>query len=116
MTSSVKSEKAERRSAQGRLEPTSDVAELHRRLGEDPRFNPPTPSVWKRVALVVLVLGLFWVGISMRKQMSQAKNPDVVYASRYSKEHKFRPAASPIITERMADGRLKVRGAQPTVR
>ena len=81
MTSSVKSEKAERRPT-GRLEPTSDVAELHRRLAEDPRFNPPTPSVWKRVALVVLVVFLFWVGISMRKQMSQAKSPEILYASR----------------------------------
>lgn len=33
---------------------------------------------------------------------------------RYSDEHKFRPAASPIITETMKDGRLKVRGAGPT--
>jgi hypothetical protein len=30
---------------------------------------------------------------------------------RYSKEHKFRPAASPIITERLKDGRVRLRGA-----
>ena len=32
---------------------------------------------------------------------------------RYSKEHKFRPAASPIITETLKDGRTRIRGAQP---
>ena len=136
MSSDVKSEKAERRSSsQRRQEPTSDVAELHRRLAEDPRFNPPTPSPWKRAALVVLVVVLFWLGITMRKQM--AKQPEVIYATRsvlvhpiasllqltwlvltfrYSKEHKFRPAASPVITERLPDGRLRVRGAAPTFR
>ena len=31
---------------------------------------------------------------------------------RYSKEYKFRPAASPIITERLKDGRVRLRGAQ----
>jgi hypothetical protein len=33
---------------------------------------------------------------------------------RYSKEHKFRPAASPIITETLKDGRIRIRGAGPT--
>lgn len=34
--------------------------------------------------------------------------------SRYSKEHKFRPAASPVITETMKDGRTRLRGSYPT--
>jgi hypothetical protein len=34
---------------------------------------------------------------------------------RYSKEFKFRPAASPVITERLKDGRVRLRGAQPTL-
>lgn len=29
----------------------------------------------------------------------------------YSEEHKFRPAASPVITETLRDGRLRIRGA-----
>lgn len=33
---------------------------------------------------------------------------------RYSKDHKFRPAASPVITETLRDGRVRVRGAHPT--
>jgi hypothetical protein len=34
---------------------------------------------------------------------------------RYSKEHKFRPAASPIITETLKDGRIRIRGAEPSM-
>ena len=37
-------------------------------------------------------------------------------ANRYSEEFKFRPAASPIITETLRDGRTRIRGAEPTVR
>lgn len=33
---------------------------------------------------------------------------------RYSKDYKFRPAASPIITETLKDGRVRLRGALPT--
>ncbi|KAJ6479562.1 hypothetical protein C8R45DRAFT_793729, partial [Mycena sanguinolenta] len=32
----------------------------------------------------------------------------------YSKEYKYRPAASPIITETLKDGRLRGYGAAPT--
>ena len=31
--------------------------------------------------------------------------------ARYSDKFKYRPAASPVVTERMKDGRLLVRGA-----
>ncbi|RXW15152.1 hypothetical protein EST38_g10701 [Candolleomyces aberdarensis] len=31
----------------------------------------------------------------------------------YSKEHKYRPAASPVITETLKDGRIRLRGATP---
>ena len=34
--------------------------------------------------------------------------------SRYSKEHKFRPAASPVITETLKDGRTRLRGSYAT--
>lgn len=36
--------------------------------------------------------------------------------TRYSKDFKFRPAASPVITEKLQDGRTRVRGAAPTMR
>ncbi len=37
----------------------------------------------------------------------------VISICRYSKEHKYRPAASPIITETLRDGRIRLRGAIP---
>ncbi|KAI0075997.1 hypothetical protein K474DRAFT_1583626, partial [Panus rudis PR-1116 ss-1] len=68
--------------------------------------------IWKRLALLITVLILFWVAFSIRPTPNP--QPKVVHANRYSKEYKFRPAASPIITERLKDGRVRVRGAQPT--
>jgi hypothetical protein len=34
-------------------------------------------------------------------------------SKRYSKDYKFRPAASPVITEILKDGRMRLRGALP---
>ncbi|KAI0090174.1 hypothetical protein BDY19DRAFT_905224 [Irpex rosettiformis] len=87
-----------------RLPPTSDINELHARFRADPRFNPPTPSIWTRLALVVLVIILFWFGVNMRKEM--ARPPPEVQALRYSNEFQYRPAASPVITETLADGQV----------
>ena len=36
-----------------------------------------------------------------------------LFSERYSKDYKFRPAASPIITEILKDGRMRLRGALP---
>ncbi|KAF5383046.1 hypothetical protein D9615_004790 [Tricholomella constricta] len=82
----------------------------------DPRFHQAAPpSPFKRTALIVLTLLLFWLALSTRKSLWPGKkSPKVIYASRYSKEHKFRPAASPIITETLKDGRIRIRGAGPT--
>ena len=76
-------EKEERRPSQ---EPTSDVRELHRRLAADPRFNPPTPSPWKRAALVVFIVVLFWVGLRLRLNLLEqgAEEQTVVHAQRYA--------------------------------
>ncbi|TBU56619.1 hypothetical protein BD310DRAFT_931037 [Dichomitus squalens] len=67
-----------------RQEPTSDVRELHRRLEQDPRFNPPTPSPWKRFALVLFLVFLLYVGLKLR--VNAIKNlepePSVVHATR----------------------------------
>ncbi|KAF8590820.1 hypothetical protein K439DRAFT_1166549 [Ramaria rubella] len=82
-------------------------AQLHDRFRSDERFNPPPPSTWKRVALVFLVVFLFWLAIRMRPE----RQPDIIYADRYSREHKYRPAASPVITEKLKDGRTRLRGA-----
>ncbi|KAI0788247.1 hypothetical protein C8Q74DRAFT_1256895 [Fomes fomentarius] len=111
-------EAAEKRRVPVRQEPTSDVRELHRRLAQDPRFNPPTPSPWKRLALIVFLFILLWAGLKLRLNALDygAEEAKVVHATRYSKDYKFRPAASPVITEQLKDGRVRLRGAQPTIR
>ncbi|PSS34014.1 hypothetical protein PHLCEN_2v1918 [Hermanssonia centrifuga] len=83
MSSSGKSTdvKSARPTSRSRLEPTSDIDELHARLQADPRFNPPTPSPWKRIALLLVVAILLWAGVTMRKP--HAKASQIVHAKRY---------------------------------
>jgi len=79
------------------------------------RFNQTTPSPYKRAALIIFTILLFWLALSLRASLlAYKRSPKVIYASRYSKEHKFRPAASPIITHTLKDGRIKIHGARPT--
>ena len=68
-----------------RHEPTSDVRELHRRLAQDPRFNPPTPSPWKRIALILFLLSLLYLALKLRLNAIQKleTQPSVVHANRY---------------------------------
>lgn len=102
----------------------------------DSHFSPPPPSPLKRFLLLTFVVLLLLVGFQMRSGLLAAKKkPKVIHASRlvheltpmfgwnvttlflsarYSKEYKFRPAASPIITETLKDGRVRLRGALPT--
>jgi len=87
------------------------VAE-HIQLAQDPRFNPPTPSWWKRALLVLFIVFMFWLYFSMRISMQKGAH----HAHRYSKQHKYRPAASPVITETLKDGRIRIKGAAPTAR
>ncbi|PCH42551.1 hypothetical protein WOLCODRAFT_163881 [Wolfiporia cocos MD-104 SS10] len=88
-----------------------NVDELIEKLNDDPRFNPSTPSRWKRAALLLLIFALCWLALSIR---AHNRKPKIIYAERYSEEFKYRPAASPIITERLKDGRTRLRGALPT--
>ncbi|KAJ7092974.1 hypothetical protein B0H15DRAFT_1020992 [Mycena belliarum] len=76
----------------------------------DPRFERQPPSAWKRAALLGAIVFLFWLAF----QIKGPRAPVVVHANRYSKQYKYRPAASPIVTETLKDGRLRVRGAGPT--
>lgn len=109
----------------------AQLREQEQALAQDPRFDRQAPSAWKRVALLAFVALMFWIAIRMRMSMIPDK-PEVIYASRfvssrflfipfasclplsYSKEHKYRPAASPIITKTLADGRVRIHGANPT--
>ncbi|KAH7921656.1 hypothetical protein BV22DRAFT_1198022 [Leucogyrophana mollusca] len=91
---------------------TVDNDEQETRIAQpDPRFNRQSPSWWKRVALLSFIAFLFWLAFTLRP--SRNVEPKVIHASRYSKEYKYRPAASPIITERLKDGRVRLRGASP---
>ncbi|KAG5650667.1 hypothetical protein H0H81_011444 [Sphagnurus paluster] len=70
------------------------------------------PSFLKRLILVVCTLFLFWAALQLRGILYHEK-AQVIYASRYSKDYKFRPAASPIITETLKDGCVRIHGAGP---
>jgi hypothetical protein len=49
----------------------------------DPRFDQPTPSPYKRAALVIFTILLFWVALSLRTSLlAQKRSPKVTYASR----------------------------------
>ncbi|TFY54162.1 hypothetical protein EVJ58_g9021 [Rhodofomes roseus] len=87
-----------------------DVGEDTEQAQSDSRLSA-SPSPWQRLALVTFVLLMFWFAWAFRKHNSR---PNIVYADRYSAEYKYRPAASPIITEILKDGRTRLRGAVPT--
>ncbi|KAI0298608.1 hypothetical protein BC826DRAFT_907014 [Russula brevipes] len=88
----------------------------HRQLMQDPRFNPPPPAWWKRALVILFIIAMFWLYFTFQASSWKAAEPQVVHARRYSKQHKFRPAASPIIYETLGDGKTRVRGAAPTHR
>jgi hypothetical protein len=46
---------------------------LHRLTYSDARFNPPPPSLWKRLALVGLCVVLVWAAFSARLGMWKGK-------------------------------------------
>ncbi|KAG6835850.1 hypothetical protein H0H93_013960, partial [Arthromyces matolae] len=49
----------------------------------DPRFNPPTPSPFKRLALLVFVLLLFWFAFTLRASLWKGnREAKVIYANR----------------------------------
>ncbi|BEI80104.1 hypothetical protein CcaverHIS002_0106330 [Cutaneotrichosporon cavernicola] len=78
-------------------------------------FNRPEPHWLKRLALIgaILLLGWFSVYVGTVHIFNKPKEPEVIYATRYSDEFRYRPAASPVITEYLKDGRIRLRGATP---
>ncbi|KAG5637527.1 hypothetical protein H0H81_004223 [Sphagnurus paluster] len=79
---------------------------------EDLHVAQPASRNW--LLFLVSAFFLLCAVIIARHNFYKDRKPQVIYASRYSKEHKFRPAASPIITETLKDGRIRIRGAGPT--
>lgn len=53
----------------------------HIQLAQDPRFNPPTPSWWKRALLILFIISMFWLYFSMRASMHKGQ---VLHAHRYA--------------------------------
>ncbi|ORX40693.1 hypothetical protein BD324DRAFT_611806 [Kockovaella imperatae] len=89
-----------------------DDNDAHRplRASVQAEFNRPPPAWWKRAGIILFMLVLGWLSIRLG---TMKKSPQIIYASRYSEEFKYRPAASPVITEYLKDGRIRLRGAQP---
>lgn len=56
--------------------------ELQRQTDTDPRFNVVAPAWWKRVALLIFVVFLFWFGLQMRG-LGQKEDDRIVYANRF---------------------------------
>ena len=54
----------------------------HRKLAEDPRFNPPTPSWWKRALVILFIVALFWLSFSLRASMREAAQPKIIHHHR----------------------------------
>ncbi|KAF8815873.1 hypothetical protein BYT27DRAFT_7070835, partial [Phlegmacium glaucopus] len=80
----------------------------------DPRSTQPPASRIKRTSLLLFLAFIFWLAYSVCTNVLNTKRKaNVVHASRYSKDYKFRPAASPVITEALKDGRVRLRGALP---
>ncbi|WVO12453.1 hypothetical protein L204_100052 [Cryptococcus depauperatus] len=79
------------------------------RAAHEAEFNRPPPAWWKRTLLIVGLIFMFWLSVYLGRR--GMKKSQVIYASRYSEEFKYRPAASPVITEYLPDGRIRVRGA-----
>lgn len=51
---------------------------------EDPRFARPSPSPIKRLALVIFLAFLFWLGFQMRSALlEEKKNAKIIHASRF---------------------------------
>ncbi|PVF95355.1 hypothetical protein CPB86DRAFT_875747, partial [Serendipita vermifera] len=89
------------------------------------RANKPGGQ-WCKAAfytIVIVIVAYFWLSwtdpdqIALRQHawdaaMERIRGKQVVHANRYSNEFRFRPAASPIITETLPDGRTKLRGAR----
>ncbi|KAL5492853.1 hypothetical protein ACEPAI_4301 [Sanghuangporus weigelae] len=92
--------------------------ELENVAQDDGQVEPEViamPNIWSRFRKILLVLVAFWLALAILRG-SGRQRPKVVHANRYSEDHKFRPAASPIVTETLKDGRIRVRGAEPTAR
>ncbi|KAI0031726.1 hypothetical protein K488DRAFT_86516 [Vararia minispora EC-137] len=68
-------------------EEADDSRRLHALTAADPRFNPPTPAAWKRVALVAFVVFMFFLTFYLRPipRSDQAHYAKVKKGAEYEK-------------------------------
>ncbi|KAG9081210.1 hypothetical protein FRC06_005726 [Ceratobasidium sp. 370] len=69
-----------------------------------------THSAFRRVLLIPVTVFVLYLSFKYYVWATTPVKPQIIYADRYSEKHKFRPAASPIITEKLKDGRIRIRG------
>ncbi|KAH7333584.1 hypothetical protein B0J17DRAFT_675989 [Rhizoctonia solani] len=67
-------------------------------------------SVFRRVLAIPVLVFVMYLLFKSYTWVATPRKPEIIYADRYSHEYKFRPAASPIITEKLKDGRIRIRG------
>ncbi|CAD6573937.1 MAG: hypothetical protein TREMPRED_000965 [Tremellales sp. Tagirdzhanova-0007] len=117
--------------------PRASIDEPYRplRASVQAEFDRPPPSWWKRAALILGVGVMLWATFKLGGMAvgPRGTGPKVIYASRSVLHHyhistsphltlpssmslvfdefKYRPAASPVITEYLKDGRIRLRGA-----
>ncbi|KAL7411956.1 hypothetical protein BDY24DRAFT_416517 [Mrakia frigida] len=119
---------------------TSTLPPAPRRRGPPPAttsFERPQVPSWQRALLLAFIAVLFYLAFHLgglgdgkgttaggklhdgrakfNEGLKERYGAEVVHAKRYSPEFKYRPAASPVIKERLKDGsgKIRLRGANP---
>ncbi|CAE6459424.1 hypothetical protein ACGC1H_004048 [Rhizoctonia solani] len=67
-------------------------------------------NAFRRIMMIPVLVFMIYLAFKSYTWVAVPKKPEIIYADRYSDQYKFRPAASPIITEKLTDGRIRIRG------
>ncbi|KAG7096012.1 hypothetical protein E1B28_006694 [Marasmius oreades] len=101
-------------SEQNKEHSESEEEDEQQRPPPPPPPPPSRPSALKRFVWLLFIGFAVWQIVFSKSPWFGKKEPQIIYAKRYSKEFKYRPAASPIVTETLKDGRIRIRGAEPS--
>ncbi|CAE6501695.1 unnamed protein product [Rhizoctonia solani] len=67
-------------------------------------------NAFRRILMIPVLVFVIYLAFKSYTWVATPKKPEIIYADRYSDQYKFRPAASPIITEKLKDGKIRIRG------